>query len=281
MRWTWTARLALALMAVPVAAEPQAPGEAERLRTAKALFFDRKYAEAREAWTLILARSRGAQADTAAYWIARSSESLGEHERALSEYDRFLARRPADRTLAEEARTSRVGLAARLVKQGRASYRGTLLEGLADPSKSVRYFTAIQMAGLGGNECGRAVPVLRRIVADETDEDLVQRARLALLRCGTDALAEAPPPRKGLDEKSRWLRLRIYERAGGKPKVTVNLPMALAELLFKSLPDDMRRELFKKGYDADNFWERLTRLPPAQVLEIEGDDGERIQMWIE
>ena len=73
----------------------------DRLKSAKALFFDRKYAEARQAWQRILAASRGAEADTAAYWVARSSENLGEDERALKEYADFLRRRPTDRALAE------------------------------------------------------------------------------------------------------------------------------------------------------------------------------------
>ena len=108
--------LSAVLWAAPAPAQPQPQaGQAERLRTAKELFFDGKYTEARAAWQAVLARSQGSQAATASYWIARSSESLGERERAFKEYGEFLARKPADRTLAEQARTSRVGLAARLV----------------------------------------------------------------------------------------------------------------------------------------------------------------------
>ena len=112
------ALLLVLLTAWPSWAQP----DAERLKSAKALFFDRKYAEARQAWQTILAGARGAQADGAAYWVARSSENLGEDERALKEYGAFLARRPTDRALAEEARTSRVGLAARLYKAGRTQH---------------------------------------------------------------------------------------------------------------------------------------------------------------
>ena len=64
-----TAGLALCalLLALPVRAEPEPQGaDAERLRTAKELFFDRKYVEARTAWSAVLAHSQGAQAATAA-----------------------------------------------------------------------------------------------------------------------------------------------------------------------------------------------------------------------
>jgi hypothetical protein len=275
-----TAALAVLMLAgAAVWADPQG-AEGERLRTAKALFFDRKYAEAREAWQQVLASTRGAQADTAAYWIARASESLGEEERAFGEYGTFLARRPADRTLAEEARTSRIGLAARLVKQGKAGYRATLSEGLQDASRSVRIFTALQLAGLDARACAEAVPVLQRVVAAEQDEDLVHRARLGLMRCerpgeeGRPAAAQTVPA-------TRWLKLRIFDAKVARPRVSINIPVGLADLVFKNLPDDTREDLRKKGYDADNFWERIRRMPPAQILEIEGDEGDRIQIWVE
>lgn len=275
--------VALMLACMPAAgrAEPEPQGaEADRQRAAKDLFSGRRYAEAREAWREVLARSTGAQAATAAYWVARSSESLGEKEQAFREYKAFLSRRPLDPILAEEARMSRAGIAAELLKAGRKEYRVPLVAALDDPSRSVRYFAALQAAGAG--ECTKAAPVLRRIVEEDRDEDLVQRARLALLRCDPAGLeSDGRPASATPGAPMRWLKVRIRERAASRPKLSLNIPVALADLLFKSLPEDTRSELKKKGYDADNFWERLKRMPPAQILEIEGDHGERIQIWIE
>jgi hypothetical protein len=75
--------------------------------------------------------------------------------------------------------------------------------------------------------------------------------------------------------------VRIYEKGNSKPQVSINLPVALAEMAFKSLPDDARRELKKEGYDAETFWERLKKLGPTEILTIEGGDGAKIQVWIE
>ena len=63
--------------------------------------------------------------------------------------------------------------------------------------------------------------------------------------------------------------------------MSVNLPVALAEMVFKSLPDDAKRRAQAKGYDAENFWERLRKLGPTEIIDIEGDDGERMQIWLE
>jgi hypothetical protein len=277
------AALAVAALLLPAAAFAQA--DAERLRAAKALFFDRQYAEAREAWQEVRSSGRGADAQAAQYWIARCSESLGESGRALAEYGAYLDARPSDRTLVEEAKTSRVALAVRLAKAGQRQHLAVARAALSDPSRTVRYFAALQMASLGPGDGKPAVPVLQEILAQEKDEDLVERAKLALLRVDRAALAEAPPEAArrptGKSREASWVRVRIYEKGASKPGVSINLPVALADLVFKSLPDDAVADLKKEGYDARTFWERLKRTGPAEILTIEGDDGERIQVWIE
>ncbi len=272
-------RLAL-LSLVLLAGASIAYGATDTLRSAKELFFDRKYLEARQAWQAV-SRQGGPDAVAASYWIARCSESLGEYERALGEYGSFLAGHPTDRTLAEEARTSRVGLATRLYKAGEKQHLTILTEALTDPAKTVRYFAALQLSTVG--PAGRpAVPVLKKIVAEEKDEDLVERAKIALLRLDPAALGAASlPPPSGAHRAAGWIRVRIYEKGAVKPKVSVNLPVALAEMVFKSLPNDVRDELRLKGYDADNFWDRLRKLGPSEIISIEGDDGERVQIWLE
>lgn len=275
-----------ALLLLTLAVSPPqayAQPDPERLKNAKALFFDRKYAEARQAWQGILAGARGAEADTAAYWVARSSENLGEDERALKEYGDFLRRRPADRALSEEARTSRVGLATRLYKAGKKEHLPILRDALSDPGKTVRYFAALQLSSLGPGAGRDAVPVLQRIVQEEKDADLVDRAKVGLLRLDPQALSRTPgagaPPSRG--GESRWLKVRVFEKGSGRPKVVVNLPIGLADMVFKSLPEDAKRELNQKGYDAENFWERLKAGGPANLVDIEGEEGERIQIWID
>jgi hypothetical protein len=269
-----------------VAGPALAQTDAERVRAAKALTLDRKYAEAREAWSAILGSARGADADAAAYWIARSSEKLGEHERAFKEYGTFLARRPADRSLLDEARTSRIGLAVRLYRAGQTSYVNVLHEGLTDGNKTVRYFAALQLGGLGAPTSKRAVPVLQEILAREKDEDLLDRARIVILKLDPRALSQGPPqtlPKSlhGTPGGARWLRVRVFERGHSEPEVSVNVPVALAEVLFDSLPDEAKLELKKKGYDADNFWRKLKQLGPAEIVEVKGEDGSVVKVWLE
>jgi len=275
--------LALALAASVLPAMAWAQADAEALRQAKALFFDRQYAEARAAWQGVLDAGGSKDAAAALYWVARCSESLGERERALAEYGRFLAARPADRTLVEEAKTSRIALAAKLAKAGNPAHLKIAREALTDPDRTVRYFAALQLASLGPELGKPAVPVLQEILAKEKDEDLVERAKLALLRVDRDALPAAvlAPPPKPRGREAAWVRIRIYEKGESKPNVAINLPVALADLVFKALPDEAIADLRKEGYDARSFWQALKKTGPAEILTIEGKDGERIQVWLE
>jgi len=273
------------LLAMLVFALPSLAQDSERLRNAKALVFDRKYTEARQAWQQILSAA-GPEAETAAYWVARCSENLKEDARAFKEYGDYLARKPADRALVEEARTSRVGLAARLYRSGQTQQLLVLKEALADASRTVRYYAAFQLGGLGGEPAKAAVPLLKRILAEERDPDLVDRAKLILLRVDPQALAVAQTPRPAPQPAATashgtWLKVRVFEGGTATPKVSVNVPVALAEIVFKSLPEDAKKDLSLKGYDAENFWERLKNLPKMEILTIEGEDGEKVQIWIE
>jgi hypothetical protein len=276
------AALVLGALLVPAAAFGQA--DAEKVRAAKALFFDRQYADAREAWEGVRASGRGAEALAAFYWVARCSEGLGESERALAEYAAYLAARPADRTLVEEAKTSRVALAVKLHKAGDARHAAVAIGALSDSSSVVRYFAGLQVASLGPEAGKPAIPVLKEILAKERDEDLVERAKLALFRLDRRALAEASPEPGRRPTKTRpssWVRVRIWQKGASKPQVAINVPVALADLVFRSLPDDAIADLKREGYDARKFWEALKKTGPAEILTIEGEDGERIQVWIE
>jgi hypothetical protein len=285
MRKRLLALAALTTLVAPPLALAQS--DSEKLRNAKALFLDRQYGEARSLLQSVRV-SGGGEAQQAQYWIARCSESLGEKERALGEYDEFLASRPADRTLAEEARTSRIALAVRLARSGsprreRARYLGLAREALADPSRTVRYFAALQLASLGPEQGRAAVPVLKEILAQESDPDLVDRAKLYLVRLDPGALtAEAPPARGHASGGHQgWIRVRIYEKGASKPQLAINLPVTLAEMVFDGLPAATKKELQHEGYDAARFWERLKKTGKTDILTIEGDDGGRIQVWIE
>jgi hypothetical protein len=176
-----------------------------------------------------------------------------------------------------------------------------LRDALGDPSRTVRYYAALQMSGLDAEMGKLAAPVLRQILAQEKDADLVDRAKLGLMRWDPAALSGpatsgapsatasarttapviAPRTTTGRAREAHWVHVRITEKGGTKPKVSINLPLGLAEMLFKSLPEDAKADLRREGYDPETFWARLRQLGPSEIISIEGDEGERIQIWTE
>ena len=265
------------------------------LNEAKALFFDRKYEESRAKWAEI-ALAPGPNSEAASYWIARCSESLGETERAFREYGVFLDLPPTDTRLAEEAEISRVGLATKLTRAGKPGFLTAVIRSLGDDRAPVRYFGALQVGSLPNLvDARKATPVLREIVSASKDADIVERAKLQLLRLEPRSLAKAPPapPRPSATPKrvsprseekepegpARLLRIRISK--GGKQTVEVTVPFSLAEFVFGSLPDSAKRSLEGKGYDADGFWKRLRSLNIREIVSIVGEDGETIEVWVE
>jgi tetratricopeptide (TPR) repeat protein len=272
----------LLLLAVLSPSLSHAEADPDRMKTAKALILDRHYAEARQALQGV--QAQGPDAEGVLYWVARCSDGLGEDERALREYGVYLDHHPSDPVLKEEALTSRVRIAARLYKAGAKEHVGLIRQSVEDPDKAVRYYAALQLANLGKDVGAPAIQVLKEIVAKEKDPDLADRARLSLLKLdpsalqGQEAKREDPAPR---GKHASWIKVRVTKAGRSKPEVLVNLPVALAQLVFESLPDDARKELRKKGFDPDNFWERLLKLGPTQIVHIEGEDGELIDIWLE
>ncbi len=288
--------LALSLIALSAFSFPLSLGMETDLNEAKALFFDRKYEESRAKWSQI-ADSKGPNTEAATYWVARCSESLGENERAFREYGAFLDLPPADARLAEEAEISRIGLATKLTRSGKGGYLTAVLRSLGDDRAPVRYFGALQVASLPTlADARKATVVLREIVKTSKDADIVERAKLQLLKLEPKSLAQVSPahphptpptPRssaRGAEQKdpqgmARLLRIRISK--GGKQTVAVTVPFSLAEFVFGSLPDATKRGLELKGYDADGFWKRLRTLNIREIVSIVGEDGETIEIWVE
>ena len=171
-----------------------------------------------------------------------------------------------------------------------------VIRSLGDDRAPVRYFGALQVGSLPNlTDARKATAVLREIVGGSKDPDIVERAKLQLLRLEPKSLAEAPaartarptpPPTRSVKKldpdpegPARLLRIRISK--GGKQTVAVTVPFSLAEFVFSSLPESTKKGLQLKGYDAEGFWKRLRTLNIREIVSIVGEDGETIEVWVE
>ena len=94
-----------------------------------------------------------------------------------------------------------------------------------------------------------------------------------------------PPERQSLQGKTsdtlrgRWLRIRVFNTATGKPKVNVNLPMGLVSMGLK-LGAQFAPEM--AGFDMEELMAAIEEGAQGKIVEVEDvEDGERVEIWLE
>ena len=280
--------LLAALMAFSLgAALAQSAAEQALFNDGKILIFDKKWPEARGVFERIIqVYPRSPLVPQAYYYIARCFQFQGKQEEALQAYELFLQKFPNEPFLPGEARNAVVELAASLFEKGNQAFRNRLVASLKNPNSDIRYFAAIRCSQLKDRTLtSAAIPVLKEIIARENEEDLVNRARIALLRLEPAELskkAEAPPEPKKREAKgdSRMFHLVVYQQGSSKPAVELNIPVSLAQLAINALDESAKQEMRKKGFDVDNVWEDLKRLGPTNILTFR-DEENTIKIWIQ
>lgn len=102
-----------------------------------------------------------------------------------------------------------------------------------------------------------------------------------------DALFEeedAPPTFLKRDEKrseAKLLKIRCEE---GKSRVSINLPLALAELLLQNESVAGKIEIGGKAFRSIDF-KKIVELVSlgvmGKLIEVEDEDGEKVEVWVE
>jgi tetratricopeptide (TPR) repeat protein len=283
--------LSLALLTLPAAAalgESSAAKDQELLNQGKVLIFDKNWEGARAVFQrLIHEYPQSNVVPQAYYFIARCLQFQGKESDAILAYETFLQRYPNEPVFPSEAKNAVVELSASLMEEGDSNYRDRLVSALSPASPAeVRYFAAIRCSRLKDKSIlSTAVPILREIVRKGGERDLVDRARIALLRLDPEALAPERTPSPKANRSSngsagRMFHIEIYQGGSKKPKVELNLPMALAEFAVKALDESTKKELRKQGFDIDNFLESFKQLGPTKILTLRDGDNV-VKIWID
>jgi hypothetical protein len=99
--------------------------------------------------------------------------------------------------------------------------------------------------------------------------------------------------RKG---RARWLKVRVYERDSDKPKVKVNVPLALLKIGAKmgakfniAFPEEAKRTMHEKGVDLSDLKDlkkieevidSLASHGPFKLVDVE-EEKEKVEVYIE
>ena len=171
-------------------------------------------------------------------------------------------------------------LAFDLYEAGNGSALREIESRLDHGNKVIRYYAAYKLSLVSDKkEAAKAAPVLSRIVETEKDPELLDRARIALLRVSPESLksADERAPRTG---SARLLRIRIRKAGMKEPAFSLNIPFALADLALSAMDEDDKAAIRKQGYDVAKIIDELSKSKES-ILRIVGDDGTIFEIWID
>ncbi len=258
----------------------QTQAEEKSFQEAKLLIFDEKWLDAQgKLEEFIKAHPQSPLYSQAVFYRAKClGEQKGKEKEALKALQSFLELRDRNRSLIEEAETSIINLAFELCNRGERSYANEIVKRLDSSNRVVKYYAAYKLSFVEDKAlASKSVPVLKQIIEDEKDQELKDRARIALLRVAPDALREVEEAGPG--SEAMILKIRVYDERTKREEVSINLPWALADLALSSIVEENREALIKKGYDLSKLRRDLTRTK-GNIITI-SSEGKTIKIWIE
>ncbi len=220
-------------------------------------------------------------AGQALFYKGECLSGLGGRERdALRAYKEYIRLADAKPSLIEESEGSIIDLAFDLFENGDASALRDIEGRLGHANKVIRYYAAYKLSLVSDKKAAaKAAPVLSRIIETEKDPELLDRARIALLRVSPESLKSVEDRQPG-SESSRMLKIRIRKAGQKEPSFSLNIPFALAGLALSAMDEEDKAAIRKKGYDLNKIMNELAKSKES-ILRIAGDDGTVIEIWID
>jgi hypothetical protein len=269
----------LLLASLLLQAYAQAQPDEKLFQEAKILIFDKEWKDAQEKLEDLLEKYPDSS------WYSQAvfyrAKCLKEQRRkkleALKAFRDYIKRRDRSKSLAEDSELSIIDLAYELYKDGKRSYLAEIEKRLSSSNRVVRYFAAIKLSQVKEKKvASRAVPVLKEIIKKEKDDELRDRAKIALLRVDPGVLKDLEEERPV--RKAKLLKIRVWK--DGELTLKINIPWALADLALGSIEDEEKASLKKEGYDLDTIMKTLAEA--GEIIYIENkEEGTIIKIWIE
>ena len=210
----------------------------------------------------------------ALFYKGKCYEELKKYKKALDAYEKY-SKVSENKSLSEEANIAIIDISFKLSKN-RSEYLKKISGYLKNSVKTIRYYAAFKLSyARNKNNAKAGVSVLRNILKNEKDQELVDRAKLALMRIDPKYLKSV---NKKIDIANKNLYIRVLDKKTDKETLSLDIPFLLAKLALEALPDDEKKLLKNKGYSIDSILEKITKTGELFKLEI---DDTIIKIWIE
>lgn len=194
---------------------------------------------------------------------------------ALEYYTTFL-KISQNETLKEEAIVSIIDLNFQVYEKGQKQALLEIINYLQNPERSVRYYAAFKLSyARDKTAASRAVPVLKRLISEESDNELVDRAKIALMRINPIYLEKTEDQNSG---GVRSLSIEVYSKEDKKVTFRLTIPFMLANVALDALPNEQKKQLHQKGYNLDKILNDV--LKKGQIVRVDTEDA-IVKIWLE
>ncbi len=241
--------------------------------------FDQKYEAALKDLEYIIATYPGSNTyDVAHFYKAKCLEKLQRLSEALEIYHIFM-KISQNNSLKEDAAAAIIDIDFALYSKGQKKYLQEIKTFLASKEWTARHYAAFKLSYAKDKKVAAlAIPVLQEIVeagSGDSDQELVDRAKIALMRIDPEVLKQLPNPKQ---VEAKLLHIRIYDKISKKETLSLHIPFVLARLALDSIPEKEKNALKIKGYNLDNILQTLIKNRDLFKFETESSV---VKIWID
>jgi|GEM_PF-906011 len=248
----------------------------ESYAKAKLYLFDKQWGKALDVLDDLIKRYPDQKFDRPfLFYRAKSLIGLNQLNRALTDLEEFVAH-TTNQTLKQDAIVEMIDLNSRLYKQFKErQYLETALKYLKEKEKFIRYYSALELSYLKEKDvASKAVPVLKEIVRLEDNEELINRAKLALMRIDPRYLQETA---RESDMEDALLKITVYDKIKKKFTMEISIPFALVKMALDSLPDEVSREFSDQDIKLDTIMDII--MEKREVFKMETQES-IVKIWL-
>jgi len=249
-------------------------------REAKLLIFDEDWEHALEKLEEILEEYPGSPITSQVFFYKAKclEETPGRETDAIDAYRDYIRTEDRDDSLVEESEVAIIDLAFNLFKKGKKSYLKEIERRLSSRNEVVSYYAAIQLSFVEDKKIARkAVPVLKGILEDRGDNELADRARIALFRIDPDTLEGVKD--SSYRKRTMVFHLEVINRWTKDIGFSLNIPWALADLALTALSEEDLESLEVEGYDIKEIVQDLVHYE-GKIVELVTEKS-IIRIWID
>jgi hypothetical protein len=275
-----TVSAVLLLLSSSLLAYTQKDPEERLFQEAKILIFDKNWEEAQSILEKLIEDYPGSSwFSQALFYRAKClEEQKGKEAEALMAHKKYLLFKEKNKRFTEESEISAIDLAFTLFEKGKKSYLREIEKRLDHPEKTVRYYAAFKLSYIKNKEIGsKGISILKEILSKEHDDELKDRAKIALLRIDPDVFRDIEEER--YERKVKMLKIRVFDSRKNEVKFSFNIPWALADLALSAIPEEAKRDLREEGYDLDRIIRNLVD-SKEDIIEINTRES-IIKIWID